>query len=116
MRGSASRSSGWTARRRWGFSIRVAGPDSARAIAAQDELSDELIARQDTGKMTAREITERGARYLAKITLGWEPAIKIEGEDRAFSEANAVLLYNKFRFIREQVDKASGNRARSAKG
>lgn len=99
-----------------GLGIRVAGPDSARAIEAQEELSDELIARQDTDRPKSKEITERGAKYLAKITLGWDQVIRIDGEDRAFSEENALLLYTRFRFIREQVDRASGNRARFTKG
>ena len=95
-----------------GIKIRVAGPDSARAIAAQEAQTDDLLERQDAGKPNAKQLAERGIAYLARVTIDWSPAIKIDGEERAYSEENAVLLYSKFRFIKEQVDRAAGNRAR----
>lgn len=98
-----------------GLSIRVAGPDSDRARQAQQELSDELIAEEKLN-LSAGEIVERSIRYVAKITLGWEPAIKMDGKEMAYSEANAVKLYTKYNFIYEQVNKAAGNRANFTKG
>ena len=95
-----------------GITIRVAGPDSARAIAAQEAQTDELLERQDASKPTAKQLAERGVAYLARVTIGWSPNIVIESEERAYSEENAVLLYTRLRFIREQVDRAAGNRAR----
>ncbi len=95
-----------------GITIRVAGPDSARAIAAQEAQTDDLLERQDANKPTAKQLAERGIAYLARVTLDWSPVVKVDGEDRAYSVENAELLYRKFRFIREQVDRAAGNRAR----
>ena len=106
-----------------GFSIRVAGPDSDRAKQAQDDLSEELIDQQNMARMSARDAAQRGLRYLAKITMGWEkadgsdgPAIVLDGEALAYSEENAVKLYQRFAFIKEQVDRAAGSRARFLKG
>jgi len=94
-----------------GFSIRIAGPDSAKAKAAQEELADELIERGSTERLKASEIGARGVRYLAKVTLGWEPQVKLDGAVLPFSEANALKLYQRFNFIREQIDVKAGQRA-----
>lgn len=99
-----------------GLVVKVAGPDSQRAQAAQEELADELIAEENLGRMSAGEATRRGIRYLARITLGWEPAVTLDGKEMGYSVENAEALYTRFRFIREQVDKAAGNRARFTKG
>lgn len=99
-----------------GFTIRVAGPDSERAQKAQEELADELIEQENLTRLKAREAAQRGIRYLAKITLGWVPSVVVDGQDLAYSEENAEKLYRRHRFIREQVDRAAGNRARFTKG
>ncbi|MDJ1465655.1 hypothetical protein [Nitratireductor sp. GZWM139] len=99
-----------------GFSIRAAGPDSERAQIAQEELADELIEQENLTRLKAREAAQRGIRYLAKLTMGWVPNIILDGQELEFSEENAEKLYRRHRFIREQVDKAAGNRARFTKG
>lgn len=100
-----------------GLKIRVAGPDSKRAQAAQETMADELVAQQVDGRMKAADATKRGIRYLAKITLGWSPESINDGEEEfAFSEAAAVKLYTKYRYIREQVDRAAGSRTRFTNG
>lgn len=99
-----------------GFTIKVAGPDSERAIKAQEELADELIEAGNNERLKAREAARRGVRYLAKITMGWDPAVVVDGKELAYSEENAEKLYTRFRFIREQVDRAAGNRKAFTKG
>lgn len=99
-----------------GFSIRVAGPDSDRAQKAQEELTDELIEQGNAGSLNGREATQRGVKYLARITLGWEPKIILDGQELAYSPENAEKLYRRHKFIREQVDRAAGNRAGFLKG
>lgn len=99
-----------------GVTIRVAGPDSDRAEAAQGEFADELAEQQNSGALNGRERTSYGIRYLAKITLGWEPNLVVDGQELAYSEENAEKLYRRHKFIREQVDRAAGNRARFTKG
>lgn len=99
-----------------GLTIYVAGPDSQRASQAQEALADEMIAKERLDKMSAKEAVDRGIRYLARVTLAWEPAVKLGGDEMAYSVKNAEALYRKFRFIREQVDRAAGNRARFIEG
>lgn len=94
-----------------GFKIRVAGPDSDRAQKASEELADELIEQENLTRLKAREAAQRGIKYLAKITIGWAPNIIVDGKELAYSEENAEKLYRRHKFIREQIDRAAGNRA-----
>lgn len=99
-----------------GFSIRVAGPDSERAMLAKEELGDKMISEERFGAVSAKEAVANGIQYLAKITIGWEPAIKLDGKEMEYSVENAVKVYTRFNFIREQVDLAAGKRSRFIKG
>lgn len=99
-----------------GLTIRVAGPDSDRAQKAQEELADELIEQENMTRLNARDAAKRGIKYLARITIGWAPDVVLDGQELAYSPENAERVYTKFRFIREQVDRAAGNRARFIKG
>lgn len=94
-----------------GFSIRIAGPDSDRARAAGEAMTDELIESENIGRLSAKQSSERGIRYLAKVTIGWEPYIVIDGKEMAYSEENAVMLYQRFAFIKEQLDRKGGRAA-----
>lgn len=93
-----------------GLSIRVAGPDSDRATQARQELQQELIAANRLAPLTPAETAAQGTRFLAKITLGWSPSVTMGGQELSYSEANAIRIYERFRFIRQQVDMAAGSR------
>lgn len=93
-----------------GFSVRVAGPDSSRAQRAREIMQQELVNRGSLEPLSPAESLEQGVRYLARITMGWEPQIKLDGKILEYSEENAVNLYNRFRFIRQQVDSKAGQR------
>ena len=95
-----------------GFWIRVAGPDSERAIKAQEEMADELIEEGSASPTSAAERDRRGRRHLAKITMEWGPKIILDGAELTCSVENAEKLYSRFRFIRDQIDVPAGNRAR----
>lgn len=99
-----------------GLKIRVAGPDSARAIAAQDAYMDEMIAQKNDETPTASTFTQRRVRTLAKLTLGWEGEVFYDGKVHEFSEAVAAELYTRAKFILDQVDRAAGDRSRFTKG
>lgn len=94
-----------------GLSITVAGPDSERAQKAREALHQEDVESERLAPLTPAELYARGTRFLAKITIGWSAPVKIGGEEIQFSEANTIRLYEKYRFIREQVDAAAGSRA-----
>lgn len=94
-----------------GLVIVVAGPDSERARKAREQLHQELVDAQRIDPLTPAEVAAQGTRFLAKLTIGWAPDVKVAGEQLAFTEANAIRVYEKYRFIRQQVDAAAGNRA-----
>lgn len=98
-----------------GFSIKVAGPDSDRQRKAVDELTDEYLDREDASATTAAELDRRGLHVLAKSIISWTP-IKLDGEDLECSENNAIRLFTRFRFIREQVERKALRRSAFTKG
>jgi hypothetical protein len=99
-----------------GFSVRIAGPDSERAIAAQEAMGNELIEREDISTLSAKDRRASMVRYLARVTMAFEPYVAIGGQQLSYSEENAVKLYSQYPFIREQVDRSAGKRAAFLKG
>jgi len=60
--------------------------------------------------VSVEEIEQDGIELLAACTTGWK-GIVIEGKEIPFSKENAVDLYARFPWIKEQVDTAIGDRA-----
>ena len=94
-----------------GLVIRVAGPDSERARRAREALHQELVDAQRTTPLTPAEVSSRGARFLAKLTVGWSPNVKVDGDELSASEENAFKVYERYRFIRVQVDNGADRSA-----
>jgi hypothetical protein len=105
-----------------GFSIKVAGPDSEKAQEALDAIQAELVEQASLESASARDIAQRRLRYFAKVTLDFVPdkrtdgtvpdvAIKLDGAPLPFSEENAAKLYQRFRFIYQQVQTKADTRA-----
>lgn len=65
---------------------------------------------------SAKDALAGSRRYLAKITMEWAPAVRIDGDELTYSEDNAVRLYTRHPFIAEQVNRAAGNRKAFTKG
>lgn len=105
-----------------GFTIRMAGPDSSRFKAAEEELRQEMIDSKDVlseSEIPRAELEEKKLRILAKCTISWSPVL-LDGAPIECTEANAAKLYARHPFIRDQVIGAAGGRRsfmpRSAKG
>jgi len=99
-----------------GFTIKVAGPDSERAMQAREQMADEMVNEADNSIAGLRQRAQYAIKYLGKVTMGWGPRVVVGGEELAYSEENATKLYQRFPFIRDQVDAASSSRARFLKG
>ncbi len=65
---------------------------------------------RNTSVMSPEEIESDGTALLAACTTGWINVV-LDGQDLEFSVDNAVMLYNRFPWIKEQVDTAVGDRA-----
>lgn len=53
-------------------------------------------------KITAEEVDAGQVTVLAKCVLGWS-GITLDGRKVEFSEKNAAMLFERFKFIREQA-------------
>lgn len=94
-----------------GLTIRVAGPDSSRVQAAREAMHQEAVESERLTPLSAAESYAQGTKFLAKLTIGWTPTVTVDGEVLEYTEANAIRVYEKYRFIRQQVDNAAGSRA-----
>ena len=56
------------------------------------------------------EIESDGIELLASCTTGWSGVV-IDKKEIEFSKENAVMIYDRFPWIKEQVDLAIGDRA-----
>lgn len=92
-----------------GFTIRVAGPDSERQRAAIQKMADERLESQDASLPTAADIEARQTRGLAMSVMSWTP-FKFRGSVLPCNEPNAILLFQTYPFIRDQVAAKAGSR------
>lgn len=113
---------GMDGKTRLGFSIRVAGPDSTRSTEALDAIQQELVEEASLETAKPSDNANRRLRYFAKVTMDFVPdqradgttpevAIVLDKEPLPFSEANAEKLYQRFRFIYQQVAAKADTRA-----
>jgi len=98
-----------------GIRVRVIGKDSdefRRLIAAQSRRRVQRMAKQGRGVKAPdqEEIEHENVDLLAASTLGWEGMV-YEGKELPFTRENAVMVYSKYPWVREQVDVAIGDRS-----
>lgn len=91
------------------FTIRVAGPDSERFEAAEQRAIEERVAAQ--GPLSRSEEIEAGARFLARISMGWTLKDR-GGKPVKFTEEAATKLFREYKAIRKTVDGVAANRNR----
>jgi hypothetical protein len=93
-----------------GITIRVSGPDSERQKKALQKLQDERLESQDIKPLTAEQIANRSLRGLALSVMSWSK-FKLDDVEYHYSEENATKLFNRFPWIKEQVEAKAGSRA-----
>jgi len=114
-----------------GFNVRIYHPgtnedlDISIIVLGKDSDTFQKISRAQNKKRVAKmqkggfrnttpvpieEIEQDGIDLLAACTTGWTGVI-IEGKEIPFSTDNAVMVYERFPWIKEQVDTAIGDRA-----
>lgn len=92
-----------------GMTISVSGHDSATFKNAIKERAKAQMSRKTTDvDFTAND--KEAVELLAKCTTGWT-GITEGGKELPFSIANAIYIYTKYNWIREQIDAAIGDRA-----
>lgn len=93
-----------------GISVKVAGPDSERQRKAIKALTDQRINSEDLTTATADDFENNTVKILAASVISWTPIV-LDGADLPYSEENAIRLFSRFPFIREQIEKKAGKRS-----
>jgi hypothetical protein len=103
-----------------GITIKVLGKDSDKFIKVSRGQNKKRMAKMTKGGFRAtaipvEEIEQDSLMLLAACTVGWVGVV-VDGKALDFNEDNAVMVYERFPWIREQVDAAMGDRANFIKG
>jgi hypothetical protein len=99
------------------ITIRVLGKDSDEFQKVSRAQSKKRMAKMTKGgfrnpntAVPVEEVEQDGIQLLAACTKGWSGVI-VEGKEVPFSTDNAVMIYERFPWIKEQIDTAIGDRA-----
>ncbi|MDD5724394.1 MAG: hypothetical protein PHY29_11760 [Syntrophales bacterium] len=100
-----------------GIVINVLGKDSDEFQRVSRAQSKKRLAKMTKGGFRVQnltpppeEIEADGLELLAACTKSWSGVV-IEGKEIEFSHENALMVYERFPWIKEQVDTAIGDRA-----
>ena len=96
-----------------GIKITLAGADSDIYRKTVNKSVNKRVQRLRPGQsvpFTAEEQEESGLNLLAICTLAWEGVI-VEGEELPCTQENVKMVYQRFPWIKEQVDQFIGDRA-----
>lgn len=94
------------------ITINVLGRDSDafnKIQSAQNKKRFERMQKNKKGTLLD-DLDESGIALLAACTTGWTN-VQLNGSILDFSEDNARMVYERFPWIREQIDSAIGDRA-----
>ena len=98
--------------REWPGHIRIRGFDSETYQRTLDEQQRRLLASGVARRVpTVEDLAANELELAAALVIGWTLPIDWEGKPLDYSPANAQLLLKRFRWIREQVERAAGVRA-----
>lgn len=94
-----------------GIFIRVVGKDSDLFKKVQREQNQKRVAKlQRTSFRGQIDQDAEAVQLLAGCTQGWSGMI-LSSKEVPFSQENAIAIYTKYPWIREQVDIAIGDRS-----
>jgi hypothetical protein len=99
------------------ITINVLGKDSDEFQKVSRAQSKKRLEKMTKGGFRAHsmtpppeEIEADGLELLAKCTKSWSGVV-IDGKEVEFSHDNAIMVYTRFPWIKEQIDVAIGDRA-----
>ena len=99
--------------------IRCAGPDSDAFNRANRKMQDKRLHQSMKGgkrRMSSEDLDEDTIELLAACTLSWNEHMVVDGERVEFSLDNARMIYRRFPWIREQVNRFVGDRSNFFRG
>lgn len=89
--------------------ITLVGMDSETYRHAQNAVANRRINGRRK-KISVEELNRESIEILARCTLGWQ-GIVVDGQELAPDVENAVKLYTRFPWIKEQADAFASDRA-----
>lgn len=93
--------------------IKVVGKDSTKFLQLSEEYRRKTLDDMKSNKTMAQRMEsaqEQSDAILVACTIDWE-GMMLDGQDLAFNEANVKMVYQRFTWIKEQVDIAIADRA-----
>lgn len=95
-----------------GLTIRVAGPDSKRQRNAARKLQEARL-RGSKRRLKADDMEKEALELISASVISWKfaPGVTIDGEVPECNLENVKALFDRFPFIREQIDNVASSRA-----
>ncbi len=92
------------------ITITLVGSDSATFKRAMQVQADRRLKSNNRRAISMQSIEDDAVDLLSAATVGWD-GIVVDGKELPFSNENAKTLYERFPWIREQVNSFIGERA-----
>jgi len=93
--------------------IKIVGKDSTKFTQLSEEFKRKTLEDMKSSKTMAQRLEnaqEQSDSILVACTLDWE-GMMLDGKDLEFTESNVKMVYNRFNWIKEQIDVAIADRA-----
>jgi len=93
--------------------IKVVGKDSTKFTQLSEEFKRKALEDMKSSKTMAQRMDnaqEQSDAIIVACTIDWD-GMMLDGEDLPFTEANVKMVYQRFTWIKEQVDVAIADRA-----
>jgi hypothetical protein len=92
-----------------GMVVNVSGPDSKKQAKARTAVLNDRVEKK-IRKITAGRLTEEANSMVANSINSWSGCV-IESKTIEYTVDNAVMVFTRWPFIREQVQSVSDDRA-----
>jgi len=93
-------------------SLKIRGYDSTTYQQKLDEQQRRRLRHLATQKIpTVEEMDAETLEAASVLIIGWTCPFELNGQPFEYSPDNAQTLLRRFRWLRQQVDRAAGNRA-----
>jgi hypothetical protein len=91
--------------------FKVVGIDSEQYRAAQRSAQNRRLSKKTRMKITAEQLEHEVLESIVACTVGWSNNFEVDGAAMKFSAENAKTLYQRFPWLREQVQDFIEDRA-----
>jgi hypothetical protein len=93
--------------------IKIVGKDSTKFTQLSEEFKRKTLEDMKSNRTMSQRLEnaqEQSDSILVACTLDWE-GMMLDGKDLEFTESNVKMVYNRFNWIKEQIDVAIADRA-----